>query len=88
MARASLNYEQKFYVVSKLARHRTPSEVVAGLRAEFGLKISRQAVAKYDPTTTTGKKLSASLRDLFLRERERFDAEMLEKARADSPNPL
>jgi hypothetical protein len=81
MAKKLLTYEQKYYAVSWLARHRTPSEVAAGLRGEFGLKISRQAVAKYDPTTTTGKKLSTSWRDLFLKLREEFDAEMMAKAR-------
>lgn len=84
MAKTSLNYEQKHYAVSQLARHRTPSEVAAGLRAEFGLKVSKQAAAKYDPTVKAGEKLSKNWRDLFFKLREEFDAGMMAKARQES----
>lgn len=81
MAYQCLSFEHKHFVVTQLARRRTPSEVAAGLRTEFEIELSRQAIAKYDPTTRTGKKLSPFWRDKFYRFRVEFDNDREAKAR-------
>lgn len=82
MARLILTYEQKYFVVVRLARRGTPSEVAAAVRVEFGIDLPRQVIAKYNPTTTTGKLLKPEWRDLFYRHRVDFDRELEARARS------
>lgn len=82
MAKEALNYEQKYFIVTRLGRRRTPSEVVAEVLAEFRLTITRQRVEKYDPTKKNWKPLSAKWRDLFYRERVKYEMELEEQARS------
>jgi hypothetical protein len=42
-----------------------PSEVVAAVKAEFGLSITRSTVEVYDPGKVSGRNLSKKLADLF-----------------------
>lgn len=69
---ARLKSEHKTAIVTCLARMFTPTEVVAYVKEEFELTVTRQAVQAYDPTRAAGVDLSADLRDLFEAERARF----------------
>lgn len=62
---ATLNETQKHFVVTELACFRTPSEVAEAVKEEFGLEVSRQQVAYYDPRSRTGRKPSAKWQQLF-----------------------
>ena len=45
-----LTEEQKIYVVRRLAAYHRPADIVRGLRAEFGVRVCRQSIDRYDPT--------------------------------------
>jgi hypothetical protein len=79
MAARKLKEEQKVFVVMQLARMRTPSQVVDALREEYGVQIAPSSVLTYDPTTRTGRELSAELRDLFYEERRAFKRKLSEQ---------
>lgn len=83
MSRQILSYDQKHFIVTHLARRRTPSEVAEGLAKEFGLTIPRQSIEKYDPTKRNGKLLSAKWRDVFYRERVLTDMAREKLTRVD-----
>jgi hypothetical protein len=69
---AKLTESQKLAIVQALACFDTPSEVAAAVKEEFGVTISRQQVAAYDPTKATGRDLSKKLRALFEETRRTF----------------
>lgn len=81
MAKQFLSYEVKHYIVTQLARRRQPFQVMAEVRAEFGIVVSKQQLQRYDPTTKAGQSLAANWRDLFYRHRVEFDKELEERAR-------
>jgi hypothetical protein len=62
---AELTDEQKRFIVAGLACFDSPSEVVAEVKKEFGLELSRQRVQGYDPTKVQGRGLSEHLKTLF-----------------------
>ena len=69
---AALKEPVKMAIVQALACFDTPSQVVELVKQEFGLTITRQQVATYDPTKTTGKNLSKKLVALFEATRAAF----------------
>ncbi|MGA4550583.1 DUF2280 domain-containing protein [Methylorubrum aminovorans] len=68
----TLSDEVKTFVVQQLACFDAPSVVVAAVKDEFGVSITRQAVEAYDPNKVQGQRLSEELKQLFAATRERF----------------
>ncbi len=58
-----LTREQKIYVVRRLAAYDGPAEIARDMRRQFGIEITRQAVAQYDPTK--GSECAEEWADLF-----------------------
>jgi hypothetical protein len=75
---AALRDEVKAFVVQALACFDTPSQVVASVKAEFGLEVSRQQCEAYDPTKYVGRNLHAKWKTLFEDTRKRFREETAE----------
>jgi len=57
--------EIKRFIINALAAFDTPSQVVASVKEEFGVDVSRQAVEGHDPSKHAGRNLSSKWRDLF-----------------------
>jgi hypothetical protein len=72
---AALRDEVKAFVVQALACFDTPSQVVAAVKAEFGLEVSRQQCEAYDPTKYVGRNLHLRWKTLFEDTRKRFREE-------------
>ncbi|VVP89804.1 hypothetical protein PS918_03122 [Pseudomonas fluorescens] len=72
---AALRDEVKAFVVQALACFDTPSQVVASVKAEFGLDVSRQQCEAYDPTKYVGRNLHLRWKTLFEDTRARFREE-------------
>lgn len=62
---AKLDVKVKRFIARSLACYDTPSQVVASVKEEFGLDVSRMQVQTYDPTKAQGRDLSKELRTLF-----------------------
>ena len=75
---AALRDEVKAFVVQALACFDTPSQVVASVKAEFGLDVSRQQCEAYDPTKYVGRNLHVKWKTLFEDTRRRFREETAE----------
>ena len=75
---AALRDEVKAFVVQALACFDTPSQVVASVKAEFGLDVSRQQCEAYDPTKYVGRNLHVKWKTLFEDTRKRFREETAE----------
>lgn len=60
------------FVVQSLAMWDPPSVVVAAVRKEYGVTITRQSVEVYDPTKRAGAKLAERWKKLFHETRESF----------------
>jgi len=69
---ARLTPEQQDYIVRALACFDSPSQIVESIRERFGITISRQLVATYDPETKTGRKVSPKHRAIFAAARAEF----------------
>lgn len=67
-----LNGAMKVFVVQCLARFMTPTEIETVLLEDHNLKVTRQAIAKYDPTTATGKDLGEEFKKVFEAARAAF----------------
>ncbi|HVO04028.1 MAG TPA: DUF2280 domain-containing protein [Candidatus Cybelea sp.] len=70
---STLTDEIKEFIVKGLACFDTPSEVVEGVKANFGIEVSRQQVFAYDPGGSRPPAprwgaLHAATRERFLRE--------------------
>ncbi|MFK3794734.1 DUF2280 domain-containing protein [Pseudomonas sp. NPDC088444] len=72
---AVLRSEVKAFIVQALACFDTPSQVVASVKTEFGIDITRQQVESHDPTKYAGQKLGQKWADLFHQCRTRFREE-------------
>ena len=72
MAKRKLSNEALTYVVQALACFDTPSEVAEAVNKEFGVKITKQGVEKYDPTKQAGKSISLGCKKLFEDTRKAF----------------
>ncbi|MDN5503232.1 MAG: DUF2280 domain-containing protein [Comamonas sp.] len=62
----------KISIVQALACFDTPTQVADHVKQEFGLVITRQQVAMYDPTKASGHNLSKKLREIFEATRAKF----------------
>ena len=80
---AKLNEAAQRFIVQALACYDTPSQVAEAVKEEFGLEITRQQAASYDPTKAMGKTLARKWRDLFNETRDRFRKEVAEIPIAD-----
>ena len=72
MAKSKISAGVKTFIVQSLACFDTPMTVVAAVKKEFGVDVSRQLVETYDPTKKAGYALSQTWRDLFKSTREAF----------------
>ena len=70
--REELPFQVKRYIVQRLARHETPSQVARAVKEDFQLELSRQRVEYYDPTSRAGAALDPSLKALFEETRAAF----------------
>ncbi|MGP5296791.1 DUF2280 domain-containing protein [Psychrobacter faecalis] len=70
---ATLNNGVKTFIVQGLATYMTPSEVAEAVNQEFGITVTRQQVAKYDPHKAAGINLAQKWKDLFKRFRDDFN---------------
>lgn len=70
---ATLNNGVKTFIVQGLATYMTPSEVAEAVNQEFGITVTRQQVAKYDPHKAAGINLAQKWKDLFIRFRDDFN---------------
>lgn len=73
---AALEVKVKRYIVGALACFDTPSQVAAAVKEEFGVEVTRQQVAIYDPTKVNGRELSKELKTLFEETRARFKTDL------------
>jgi hypothetical protein len=69
---AKLTEPIKIAIVQALACFDTPTEVAKAVKEEFGLVITRQQVAGYDPTKATCKGMAKKLRAIFESTRAAF----------------
>lgn len=73
---AALTEAIKTAIVQALACFDTPSQVATQVKEEFGLSITRQQVANYDPTKPAGRNVSKKLRAIFEATRAEFLADV------------
>jgi hypothetical protein len=64
MRDARLTDAQKTYIVKRLAAYDTLTSIVRGLKTEFGVTITQQAVGNYNPETAR-RGLAQRWKDLF-----------------------
>lgn len=72
MAKRKLSQEAITYILQALACFDTPSEVAEVVNKEFGIKIAKQSVEKYDPTKQAGKNLALKWKKIFEDSRKAF----------------
>jgi len=60
-----LTYEQKVYVVKRLAAYDAPVVIVRGLREEFGITVRLGLLQYYHPERAQGSTLAQHWKDLF-----------------------
>ncbi|WP_151708232.1 DUF2280 domain-containing protein [Acinetobacter junii] len=75
---ATLKEPVKIFIVQSLACFETPQQVVDLVREEYGIEITRQQVASYDPTKATCRGMSKKLKDLFSFSRKAFQENILD----------
>lgn len=68
----SIPEEVKRFIINALAAFDTPSQVVAAVKEEFGLDVTRQAVEGHDPTKHAGRSLAPKWREMFEAARKGF----------------
>ena len=62
----------KLFIVQALACMDSPSQVAESVREEFGIEITRQHVAKYQPDHASGKNLAPKWREIYRETRAEF----------------
>lgn len=67
-----LDDDVKAHIVQALACFDSPSVAAAGVKAEYGIVVTPQAVEAYDPNKRAGQKLSEKWRVLFDATRKAF----------------
>jgi hypothetical protein len=72
MARAKLTEQQKIYVVKRLAAYVPPATIARDLAKEFGVTVTQQSVAEYEPGRKAGRRLAPRWHKLFAQEREGY----------------
>lgn len=75
---ATLKEPVKIFIVQSLACFETPQQVVDLVREEYGIELTRQQVASYDPTKATCRGMSKKLKDLFATSRKAFQENILD----------
>lgn len=72
---AALSKEIQNFIVQQLACFESPTEIVEAVKAEFGITVTRQSVAHYDPTKGgKNKRLAKDHKALFELTRAQFTA--------------
>ncbi|MBY0238476.1 MAG: DUF2280 domain-containing protein [Burkholderiaceae bacterium] len=69
---AALKDEVKAFIVQALACFDKPTQVVAAVKEQFKLDVTRQQVENYDPTKYAGRTLNIKWKTLFEDTRKRF----------------
>lgn len=63
---AKLNEAVQRFIVQALACYDTPTQVAESVKEDFGIEVTRQQIASYDPTKAASKNnLAKKWRDLF-----------------------
>jgi hypothetical protein len=75
---AALKDEVKLFIVKALACFDTPRLVANAVKEEFGVIVTRQQVACYDPNCHAGRGLSEKWRTVFSDTRKRFRDDVAE----------
>jgi len=72
---AVLTDKVKEFIVTRHAMYDTPKQIMAALKEEFGLELSRQQVSNYNPKNSIGRRgdLSRKLIALYTATRAKFD---------------
>jgi len=73
---ATLSNEVKSFIVQGLATYMTPTQVADAVADEFGETITRQTVAKHNPTKPAGKDLGQEWVELFHECRKTFQEDL------------
>ena len=60
-----LTYEQKVYVVKRLAAYDAPVVIVRGLKEEFGITVRPELIQHYHPERAHARTLAQHWKDLF-----------------------
>jgi hypothetical protein len=71
-ANQKLSPDTQTFIVQSLACFDSPSTVVASVKTEFEIVVSRQLVEMYDPTKRAGSRLGKRWKELFASTREAF----------------
>ncbi|MFC3375866.1 DUF2280 domain-containing protein [Rugamonas sp. CCM 8940] len=66
----------RVHMVVALACDETPTRVVASVKADFGIDVSRQCVEAHHPERRAGAKLNLALRELFYETRAKLLTEL------------
>lgn len=74
--REELHWQVKRFIVEALACHDGPTLVAKAVKEQFGLEVTKQRVAFYDPTTKAGAALDPALKTIFEERRKRFLTEI------------
>jgi hypothetical protein len=69
---ATLSDKVKAFIVQGLATYQSPTQVSELVKNEFGIEVSRQQVATYDPTKHTGQNCAKKWKELFFAAREKY----------------
>lgn len=69
---ATLSEAAKRFIVQALACYDRPTQICKDVKEEFGIDITRNHVARYDPSKASGKDVPRKWRDLFEETRKRF----------------
>jgi hypothetical protein len=69
---AALKEDVKLFVVTALACFDTPEQVIAAVKQEYGVVVSKQQLGCYNPLLVAGRNLSAKLKKVFQETRESF----------------
>lgn len=68
----TLTEDVKAFIVQALACFDTPTQVSEAVKEEFGLEVTRQQVASYDPTKRTSRGLAKKWQAIFHATRKTF----------------
>ena len=73
-----LTREQQIHVVRRLAAYDGPAEIARDMRRQFGIEITRQAIAQYDPTK--GSECAEAWAELFRAARREYMDDKADRA--------
>ena len=74
---ATLSTEVKLHIIQALACYDPPTQVSKSVLEEFGVKVDRTQVQKYDPSKVAGRNLAKKFKELFETTRASFIANQL-----------